>query len=118
MAAVRYWYGRPFEVHSSATVLPATAAGIHCYLPAPNLIPDAAQILEVPAELISPCLDEVAAAEGWSARRCPPGPRPHRRSPPSTCRPSIRPNGPWLTPCSACTPRGLTGWPGSLAWES
>jgi len=36
----------------------------HCYLPAPNLIADAAKILEVPAELITPCLDELAAAEG------------------------------------------------------
>ncbi len=36
----------------------------HCYLPAPNLIADAAKILDVPAELIAPCLDELAAAEG------------------------------------------------------
>ena len=36
----------------------------HCYLPAPNLIADAAKILDVPAELIVPCLDELAAAEG------------------------------------------------------
>jgi exodeoxyribonuclease V alpha subunit len=36
----------------------------HCYLPAPNLIGDAAKILEVPAEMIAPCLDELAAAEG------------------------------------------------------
>ena len=36
----------------------------HCYLPAPNLIADAAKILGVPAELITPCLDELAAAEG------------------------------------------------------
>ena len=36
----------------------------HCYLPAPNLMTDAAKILEVPAELITPCLDELAAAEG------------------------------------------------------
>jgi exodeoxyribonuclease V alpha subunit len=36
----------------------------HCYLPVPNLITDAAKILEVPAEMISPCLDELAAAEG------------------------------------------------------
>jgi exodeoxyribonuclease V alpha subunit len=36
----------------------------HCYLPAPNLIADAAKILEVPIELITPCLDELAAAEG------------------------------------------------------
>jgi exodeoxyribonuclease V alpha subunit len=36
----------------------------HCYLPVPNLIADAAKILDVPAELITPCLDELAAAEG------------------------------------------------------
>src|SRR6516162_5485246 len=36
----------------------------HCYLPEPNLIGDAAKILEVPAELIAPCLDELTAAEG------------------------------------------------------
>jgi exodeoxyribonuclease V alpha subunit len=36
----------------------------HCYLPAPNLIADAAKILDVPAGLITPCLDELAAAEG------------------------------------------------------
>jgi exodeoxyribonuclease V alpha subunit len=36
----------------------------HCYLPAPNLTGDAAKILDVPAELIGPCLDELAAAEG------------------------------------------------------
>jgi exodeoxyribonuclease V alpha subunit len=36
----------------------------HCYLPAPNLMADAAKILEVPAELITPCLDELTAAEG------------------------------------------------------
>jgi exodeoxyribonuclease V alpha subunit len=36
----------------------------HCYLPAPNLIADAAKILDVPSELITPCLDELTAAEG------------------------------------------------------
>src|SRR6266571_1773834 len=36
----------------------------HCYLPAPNLITNAAKILDVPADLIAPCLDELAAAEG------------------------------------------------------
>ena len=36
----------------------------HCYLPAPNLTADAAKILDVPAELTGPCLDELAAAEG------------------------------------------------------
>ena len=36
----------------------------HCYLPGANLIGDAAKILDVPAELVTPCLDELAAAEG------------------------------------------------------
>jgi exodeoxyribonuclease V alpha subunit len=36
----------------------------HCYLPEPNLITDAAKILEVDRELIGPCLDELVAAEG------------------------------------------------------
>jgi len=36
----------------------------HCFLPAPNLIADAAKILDVPADLIAPCLEELAAAEG------------------------------------------------------
>jgi exodeoxyribonuclease V alpha subunit len=36
----------------------------HCYLPQPNLITDAAKILEVDRELIGPCLDELVAAEG------------------------------------------------------
>ena len=59
----------------------------HCYLPAPNLLADAAKILEVPAELITPCLDELAAAEGVVHEEdVPRRPGPHRRSPPSTCR--------------------------------
>ncbi len=36
----------------------------HCYLPAPNLISDAAKILEVPPGMIGPCLDELVAVEG------------------------------------------------------
>jgi exodeoxyribonuclease V alpha subunit len=36
----------------------------HCYLPEPNLIRDAAKILQVGTELIGPCLDELVAAEG------------------------------------------------------
>ena len=36
----------------------------HCYLPQPNLITDAAKILEVDRELIGPCLDELVTAEG------------------------------------------------------
>ena len=47
-----------------AYTLSEAAADGHCYLPAPNLIADAAKILDVPADLITPCLDELAAAEG------------------------------------------------------
>ncbi len=36
----------------------------HCFLPAPNLLTDAAKILDVDRELIGPCLDELAAGEG------------------------------------------------------
>lgn len=36
----------------------------HTYLPEPNLIADAAQILGVPAELVRSCLTDLAAAEG------------------------------------------------------
>jgi exodeoxyribonuclease V alpha subunit len=35
----------------------------HCYLPEPNLITEATKILEVPRELVGPCLDEAVAAE-------------------------------------------------------
>ena len=36
----------------------------HCFLPAPNLITEAAKILDVGRDLISPCLDELADTEG------------------------------------------------------
>src|SRR4051812_7222167 len=36
----------------------------HCYLPEPNLLTDAAQILGVDADLVRSCLAELAAAEG------------------------------------------------------
>jgi hypothetical protein len=42
--------------------------------------------------------------------------RPYRRFPPSTCRPFIRPNGPWPKPCSACLPPGVTGCRRSPRW--
>ena len=51
----------------------------HCYLPAPNLITDAAKILEVPADMITPCLDELAAAEGVIRESVPAGPPRRRR---------------------------------------
>ncbi|GII82403.1 ATP-dependent RecD-like DNA helicase [Sphaerisporangium siamense] len=36
----------------------------HCFLPAPNLVGDAVKILEVPAELVASCLEELVASEG------------------------------------------------------
>ncbi len=36
----------------------------HCFLPAPNLVTEAAKILDVGREMITACLDELAAAEG------------------------------------------------------
>ncbi|GAA0966814.1 ATP-dependent RecD-like DNA helicase [Acrocarpospora macrocephala] len=36
----------------------------HCFLPAPNLVADAVKILDVPADLVATCLEELAAAEG------------------------------------------------------
>jgi len=44
--------------------LSEAADGGHCYLPEPNLVADAAQILQVPADLLRTCLDELAAAGG------------------------------------------------------
>ena len=45
----------------------------HCYLPQPNLITDAAKILEVNSELIGPCLDELAAVNGVIREKVPAG---------------------------------------------
>src|SRR6516225_10353718 len=53
----------------------------HCYLPAPNLIAYAATILEVPAELIVPCLDELAAADGLIREPVPAGSPPAQTAP-------------------------------------
>src|SRR5205085_9066221 len=36
----------------------------HCYLPEPDVIRDAAKILEIDQQRIDPCLDELAAEEG------------------------------------------------------
>jgi exodeoxyribonuclease V alpha subunit len=36
----------------------------HCYLPEPNLLADAAQILDVPVDLVRSCLDDLASTEG------------------------------------------------------
>jgi exodeoxyribonuclease V alpha subunit len=45
----------------------------HCYLPEPNLIGEAARILEVGPELTGPCLDELVAAEGVVREPAPAG---------------------------------------------
>ncbi len=44
------------------TLSEAADAG-HCHLPEPNLITEATKILEVPRELVVPCLEEAVAAE-------------------------------------------------------
>ena len=55
-------------------------------------------------------------------RPAPHRPAPHRGFRPCTCRPFIRPNGPWPQPCCACRPRGVTGslasrpWTGTRPW--
>ncbi|MFI7705531.1 ATP-dependent RecD-like DNA helicase [Nonomuraea sp. NPDC049480] len=36
----------------------------HCYLPAPNLVADAVKILDVPADLVTTCLEELVTDEG------------------------------------------------------
>ncbi|MDW5327900.1 ATP-dependent RecD-like DNA helicase [Plantactinospora sp. KLBMP9567] len=45
------------------TLSEAADAG-HCYLPEPNLVADAAEILGVPVELVRDCLADLAADEG------------------------------------------------------
>ncbi|MFF4778107.1 ATP-dependent RecD-like DNA helicase [Microtetraspora fusca] len=39
----------------------------HCYLPAPNLVSDAVKILDVPAELVTICLDELTSDDSREA---------------------------------------------------
>jgi ATP-dependent exoDNAse (exonuclease V), alpha subunit - helicase superfamily I member len=89
----------------------------HCYLPAPNLITDAAKILDVPADLIAPCLDELAAAEGCPRTGARGGPARARRG---------RTAGPRRLPAALLSGRTVPGprpppparrpptaWPGS-----
>ena len=45
------------------TLNEAADAG-HCFLPQPNLIADAVKILEVPAALVTECLEDLVATEG------------------------------------------------------
>ncbi|MEO3811114.1 ATP-dependent RecD-like DNA helicase [Sphaerisporangium sp. B11E5] len=53
--------------------LSQAADGGHCFLPAPNLVGDAVKILEVPAELVATCLEELAAEEGVVREEVPAG---------------------------------------------
>jgi exodeoxyribonuclease V alpha subunit len=59
-----------------ACTLSEAADDGHCYLPAPNLIADAAKILDVPAEQVAPCLDELTAAAGVVREQVPAAARP------------------------------------------
>jgi len=43
----------------------------HCYLPEPNLVTEATKILEVPRELVGPCLADAVAAEEIVRERVP-----------------------------------------------
>lgn len=45
----------------------------HCYLPEPNLVTEAVKILEVPRELVPPCVDDAVAAEEVVRERVPVG---------------------------------------------
>jgi exodeoxyribonuclease V alpha subunit len=47
----------------------------HCFLPQPNLITEAAKILDVGRDLIGPCLDQLAADEGVICEEVPAGER-------------------------------------------
>ena len=65
MHAVGIAHDSPQRVQAGIqyTLSQAADAG-HCFLPEPNLLADAAQILGVPAELVRTCLAELVAGEG------------------------------------------------------
>lgn len=46
----------------------------HCYLPEPTLIADATTILDVPGDLIGPCLEQLVAQEGVVREQVDPAP--------------------------------------------
>ena len=87
-------------------------------LPAPNLIADPAKILDVPADLIAPCLDELAAAEGVVREQVPAAAVSAQAEtapqvPAVYLPPFYQAERSWRTPSSACTPPAPTGWPPS-----
>ena len=87
----------------------------HCYLPEPNLLTDAAQILGVAAGLVRACLADLAAAEGVIREPVP----EHRAAGRSRrciwCR-STAPRPRWPPPCCGCRPHRRTGCPPSARW--
>jgi exodeoxyribonuclease V alpha subunit len=83
----------------------------HCYLPEPNLLTDAAQILGVDADLVRACLAELAAAEGVIRE---PVPGIGGGTVPAVYLvPFTGPRPRWPRPCCACPPPRRTGCPPS-----
>ena len=84
----------------------------HCYLPEPNLLTDAAQILGVPADLVRACLADLAAAEGVIREPVPPASAAGRSRRCIWCR-STAPRPRWPPPCCGCRPHRRIGCPPS-----
>ena len=88
----------------------------HCYVPEPNLVTDAAQILGVPADLVRSCLAELAAAEGVIHEPVPNPTSEGGTIPAVYLVPFHRAETSRPPPCSACPPPRRTGWPRSARW--
>jgi exodeoxyribonuclease V alpha subunit len=93
----------------------------YCYLPAPNLIADSAKILEVPADLIAPCLDELTAAEGVirepvPAMAVPTSAETAQQVPAVYLPPFLMAERSLASASCACLPPRVTGWPRSRRW--
>ena len=97
----------------------------HCYLPEPDVIREAAKILEVDRELIDPCLDELVTDEGVVREDVPDS---HGRTA-GTIRRCIwcrftAPSAPWRAGSWICCARARSGcprslqvdWPKALGW--
>ena len=74
----------------------------HCYLPEPNLLTDAAQILGVPSDLVHTCLGDLAATDGVIQEPVP-NPSTEGGTIPACiwCR-STAPKPPWPRRCCGC----------------
>src|SRR4051812_35288176 len=86
----------------------------HCFLPEPNLVTDAVQILGVDADLVRSCLAELAAAEGVIGEPSP-GSAAGRSRRCIWCR-STGPRPRWPRPCCGSRPHRGIGWPRSARW--